>query len=170
MTNGVIKTKFGNAKIQPDGYYAITSGKEGNFSKKLHRLIFEDFYQSELPNDWIIHHEDGNKLNNEIWNLVPMTRREHQSLHTRSKQYAKGNILSNDTRRKMSIQRNTTGYRNVSINKKPECKQGFYYRYGYRENGKRKVISSVDINELKRKVLAKGLIWEEYSQDEPELN
>lgn len=76
-----IQTKFGTASISYEGYYRITSVKEGNLNKLLHRLVFEDFYQTELPSDWIIHHVDGNKLNNEIWNLVPMTKSEHAAIH-----------------------------------------------------------------------------------------
>ena len=63
-----IQTKFGTAKLRDDGYWDIVTVKEGNFKKLLHRLIFEDFYQITLPKDWIIHHEDGDKSNNEIWN------------------------------------------------------------------------------------------------------
>ena len=75
-----MKTKFGTAKII-SGYYRIISKEEGNYYKALHRLIFEDFYQIKLPADIVIHHEDGNKLNNEIWNLVPMTTAEHNTIH-----------------------------------------------------------------------------------------
>ena len=80
-----IATKFGNVGISDDGYYRVYSKKEGNYMKLLHRLIFEDFYQTKIPSDWIIHHEDGNKLNNEIWNLVPMTKQEHVTIHHTSK-------------------------------------------------------------------------------------
>ena len=80
-----VQTKYGTAGISDDGYYRIYSKKEGNHMKLLHRLIFEDFYQTELPSDWIIHHEDGNKLNNEIWNLIPMTKQEHVEIHHKGK-------------------------------------------------------------------------------------
>ena len=46
-TQKSIDTKFGKATIL-NGYYRITSTKEGNNNKSLHRLIFEDFYQSPL--------------------------------------------------------------------------------------------------------------------------
>lgn len=81
----IIQTKYGTAKINDKGYYQITSGKEGNHRKLLHRLIFEDYYNiklnEEFPEGIILHHNDENKLNNEIWNLIPMTREEHQRLH-----------------------------------------------------------------------------------------
>ena len=82
--SSAVQTKFGNVSMHK-GYLVITSRAEGNYGKSLHRLIFEDFYQCDLneefPEGVIIHHEDGNKLNNEIWNLVPMCRGEHAILH-----------------------------------------------------------------------------------------
>lgn len=75
-----IKTKFGTASVYGD-YYIITSKKEGNYRKRLHRLIIEDFYNILLPKDWVVHHDDGNKLNNEIWNLIPMPLGDHSTLH-----------------------------------------------------------------------------------------
>ena len=39
-----IKTKFGNAHIT-EGYYRICSHKEKNYGKRLHRLIYEDYYK-----------------------------------------------------------------------------------------------------------------------------
>lgn len=81
MTVDTLETKFGNARINHNGYYQITSKKEGNNGITLHRLIFEDFYKTKIPKGWDIHHEDGNPLNNEIWNLVPMTHEEHMRIH-----------------------------------------------------------------------------------------
>lgn len=76
-----IQTKFGTAKIGQNGYYKISSGKEGNFGKFLHRLIVEDFYNTTLPDDWVVHHDNGDKTLNEIWNLIPMPKSEHSWLH-----------------------------------------------------------------------------------------
>ena len=69
-----IQTKYGTARISRDGYFRIISGKEGNYGKHLHRLIFEDFYKIKLPKHIQIHHDDGDKLNNNIWNLIPLSR------------------------------------------------------------------------------------------------
>ena len=57
-----LHSKYGTAKISNDGYYRISSGKEGNNRKYLHRLIFEDFY-GPIPENCHVHHKDGNKLN-----------------------------------------------------------------------------------------------------------
>lgn len=112
-----IKTKFGTANIRNDGYYIITSNKEGNNGKLLHRLIYEDFYNIELHSDIVIHHKDENKLNNEISNLIPMTKTEHMKHHRIGKKlseetkqkmrenhprYWKGKTFSEESRKKMS--------------------------------------------------------------------
>lgn len=38
--------------------------------------------------------------------------------------------------------------------------------YGYYENGKRRYLSSVNLDKLKEKVLAKGLLWLELDNQE----
>lgn len=93
-----IETKFGKACII-NGRYHISTNEKGNRSKLLHRLIFEDYYKIKLPSHIVIHHDDGNPLNNEIWNLVPMTKAEHNVIHT------KGRKASLETRQKMSESR-----------------------------------------------------------------
>lgn len=95
-----IQTKFGNATLNNSGYYRITSSKEGNKGKLLHRVIFEDFYNikldEEFPEGIHIHHIDGNPLNNAIWNLMPMAKGDHSSMHN------KGSKLSEEHRRQIS--------------------------------------------------------------------
>lgn len=91
-----IKTKFGVAKIisTSDGYkrYLITSRKEGNKGKLLHRLIWEDFYNTEVPKGYTIHHKNGNSLDNCILNLQLMRDKDHRVLHHKNK------IVSNETK------------------------------------------------------------------------
>ena len=65
----LIETEFGKANINNKGYYHIVSTKEGNFSKKLHRLIYENHHKCCLLSNADIHHIDGDKLNNSIENL-----------------------------------------------------------------------------------------------------
>ena len=64
--------------------------KKGN--AKLHRLIMEDHLGRKLTSDEIVHHIDGNKLNNNINNLKVMTRGEHSRLH-RKMELEKGKKL-----------------------------------------------------------------------------
>ncbi len=54
---------------------------------------------------------------------------------------------------------NTTGYYRVYKQKDKRYEQGFIWRYRYYENGKEKVIVSVDIEKLEQKVKARGLPW-----------
>lgn len=72
----------------------------------------------------------------------------------------KDKIISDETKRKMSIAKNTTGILYVSKHKTKKCNQGFEWRYLYTVNGKQKSITSVDIGKLESKVKAKGLPWE----------
>ncbi len=76
-----IKTEFGTASII-GCYYRIKSSKEGNKDKLLHRLIFEKFY-GKIPEGGVVHHKDGDKTNNCIFNLQLMRAREHNSLHSK---------------------------------------------------------------------------------------
>lgn len=46
-----------------------------------HRIIVEDVLGRELTNEEIIHHADGNKLNNSPDNLKVVTRAEHIEIH-----------------------------------------------------------------------------------------
>lgn len=137
-----LHTKFGNVNINNMGYYVITTRKEGNNMKLLHRLIWEKYY-GEISLNIHIHHVDGNKLNNCIWNLDTLTHSEHSSLHNKGKEYSdetkmkmseakKGennpfynNHHSDETKIKMSKARNTTGYFRVIKHKCLDCKQGY---------------------------------------------
>ena len=53
--------------------------KKGNY--KLHRKIMEEHLGRKLNLNEIVHHIDGNKLNNNIENLKVMTRGEHSRYH-----------------------------------------------------------------------------------------
>lgn len=182
-----IETKFGSAYVDTNGYLRISSVKEGNHNKLVHRLTFEDFYKTKLPSNIIIHHDDGNRLNNNIWNLIPMTSSEHSLMHhtgvtfseerckkisesrkgfrytEESKQKMReaklGTSQSKETVIKRSKKLNKTGFFRVYIATNKSCKQGWDYCYNYTENGKRKEIHSVSIIKLKQRVLDKGLDW-----------
>jgi len=158
MNNETICTKFGNATKDGNGYYRISSVKEGNFSKLFHRLVFEDFYkislEEEFPNGIHIHHIDKDITNNEIWNLEPITPSDHQNIHH------KGISLSLKSKENMCKgHNNSTGFFRVGKTKTNSCNQGFTWVYRYYEGKHRKSLGSTDIKKLKEKVLAKGLEW-----------
>lgn len=167
-----IQTKYGIATInKKDGYYKITSRKEENQGKLLHRLIYADYHNIELDTSIHIHHIDGNKTNNSIDNLMPISHSEHASLHHKGKTLSDetkqklrdshlGMVASDETKLKQSKNKNTTGYFRVTKQVDKKTVQGFVWRYQYYENGKRKAISSVSFKRLKKMVLDKGLKWE----------
>lgn len=119
MSNA-LHTKWGTAKIQPNGYYRITSAREGNNNKDLHRLIFEDFYGFKIPKGYVIHHKNGIKTDNCILNLQLLSKKQHQMHHNSGEKHwtynnpmpaetrrkigeaSKGRIVSKETREKLS--------------------------------------------------------------------
>ena len=146
-TPTVLNTKFGKAYLDKrSGYYTIQSKP----AKQLHRVIFEDFY-GEIPEGYIIHHKNNNRLDNCILNLQLMPRKEHNKLHNGNLEYGL----------KTSRLQNTTGYFRVTKQSCKKCKQGFTYRYQYYDkNRNKKSIYGKTINKLRKKVISKGLHWE----------
>lgn len=146
MYEKTIKTKFGTAKIDKNGYYNISSKNEGNHKKLLHRLTYEDYYHVCLLPSVIIHHIDGNKKNNNINNLTPVYLNEHTKFHHRGVPNIKQST------------RNGLPYR-VNKEYSDRYSQGYFYKYRYTYNGKVKKLSSVNINKLHDKVINSDLPW-----------
>lgn len=153
--NESFETEFGKAVITQNGYIAINSGKNRTF---IHRLVWEK-YNGEIPDGYQIHHIDGNKLNNDISNLQLLSAEEHTRLHMLTNNPIKGKTRSLENKLNISKQQNKTGYFRVSKEYGKPYKKGFRYRYIYLENGKRKEIKSVNLDNLKEKVIEKGLPW-----------
>lgn len=152
----MLNTKFGNARKDKKGYYVITSRKEGNHGKYLHRLIYENVY-GEIPDNCIIHHKNKNPSDNCILNLELMTSSEHCFHHHNGFKHTK------ETKLKISENSTSTNYYRVYKHFNKKYKQGFIYRYEYKGEGQRKLISSVNINVLKEKVLAEGYDWVDFN-------
>ena len=97
-----LKTDFGNASLRKDGYYIITSSKEGNNGKLLHRLIWEKHY-GKIPCGYIVHHSNGIKTDNSIGNLQVLKASTHNSLHASGENHPMyGKQHSESTRKKMA--------------------------------------------------------------------
>jgi len=190
MTVGVLKTKFGNAKICNSGYYRISSKKEGNHGKMLHRLIFEDHHNIEIPEDSIIHHKDGNKLNNDIDNLILMSRGEHSTLHHIGMKHSdetkknfskmrKGHLVSEETRKKISKankgQKRTVNSKRLMSKNHYDCSGENNPMYGRRHSLEKKMEMSLDrnssgyfrVNKQKSKKVEQGFLWryQYYNED-----
>ena len=110
-TETKIKTKYGTAQIDSNGYYLITTSKEGYKNKRLHRLVYEDYHKVTLLENTVIHHKDGDKTNNCILNLEAMTAYDHKALHATGRIFAEEHILN------LSKSSNSTGYFRVVKNK-----------------------------------------------------
>lgn len=75
-----METKFGTATIN-NGYYQISTRKEGNHKKYLHILVWEDFYGKSIPEGYVIHHLNRDKTDNRIQNLQCCKASEHTRFH-----------------------------------------------------------------------------------------
>ncbi len=77
---GFVVTDSGYKKLlRPTHIRADGKGYVGE-----HTLVMESYIKRLLKSDEIVHHIDGDKLNNDIGNLKLMTEQEHKSLHARN--------------------------------------------------------------------------------------
>lgn len=67
------KRNRGDGYITKQGYHLVFDGKS---YVPAQRLAFPN-----LPKDWVVHHIDGDKLNNVLENLVPLTKKGHREAH-----------------------------------------------------------------------------------------
>lgn len=82
--DNISKSKIGIGKgysLKPNGYYEITMGE--NKGRSLHIVIMEKHIGRRLYANECVHHIDHNKTNNDISNLVVMTRSDHNRLHAK---------------------------------------------------------------------------------------
>lgn len=61
------------------GYLTFTRGQHKG--RRLHVVLMEQHLGRELGPDEVVHHIDGDRLNNALSNLAVMTRDEHSRLH-----------------------------------------------------------------------------------------
>lgn len=90
-----ITTPWGKAWLGNDGYWKI--GDHGKYhGRRLHLLIWENFYGCKVPEGFHIHHKNKNKQDNCILNLQLIRISEHHKLHNL------GNKKSEETKAKIS--------------------------------------------------------------------
>ena len=80
------KIKKMNLQINWKHYYINANGYLVNCEDRkhrylVHRRLIEEKIGRKLKNNEVVHHIDGNKLNNNINNLKLMTRKEHIEIH-----------------------------------------------------------------------------------------
>ena len=63
-----------------EGYKMVRNLETGGYDY-LHRRVMEVYLGRKLESYEVIHHKDGNKLNNDITNLEVIDRSVHMSLH-----------------------------------------------------------------------------------------
>ena len=164
-----ITTKHGTSLIN-EGYWVISRGNKKNHKKKLHRLLYEDYHKCTLFPNAIIHHKDGNKLNNRMDNLELMDRRTHVKLHHVGKKRTEESLINisngrkgipcrHEQKIKTSKRINSTGFFRVTKFNCSSCKQGFIWVYQYYVNGKQKQVRSTDLNKLKQKIVDNDFEW-----------
>ena len=57
--------------------------KDGKFMLNAHYVFCSYYRLTEIPQGFIIHHKDGNALNDSIDNLVMMTDKAHKEFHNK---------------------------------------------------------------------------------------
>lgn len=80
-----------NINRNEKGQFIYTNGK-GRYKRKIvngknklfHRFVWE-FYNGPIPKGYIIHHKNGNKLDNRLENLICISSKEHNLLHAKDR-------------------------------------------------------------------------------------
>ena len=78
---GIANRRGGNRKARTYNYggYECVSTTEGRYYT--HRKVMEEFLGRPLTSDEIVHHKNGNRMDNRIENLEITTRTEHQGVY-----------------------------------------------------------------------------------------
>lgn len=85
-----LEIKWKYLYINKQGY--LVNCEDRNNKYEVHRKVMEDYLGRKLKSSEIVHHIDGNKLNNDISNLVVVSRKEHINIHRKDLQKVKYKI------------------------------------------------------------------------------
>lgn len=85
-------TRGRTGAISKNGYRVFCRGKRSEAKRKYaHRMVWEKYF-GPIPAGCVIHHKDGNKLNNDIKNLQLMPKPQHAREHALSNKLGKDRI------------------------------------------------------------------------------
>ena len=70
----------GGARYLDHKGYVITWDQESGGYRREHQLIWEK-YNGPLPKGYIVHHKDGNRQNNNLYNLEAMPKLAHDKMN-----------------------------------------------------------------------------------------
>jgi HNH endonuclease len=78
-----VRTILNGPYLNKDGYYVVYVEEDNGlkYVTPYHRYVWEEYHQEKVPKGCVVHHKDCNKRNNDINNLVVMTRKAHAKLH-----------------------------------------------------------------------------------------
>ena len=71
------KNEYGKGYITKQGYHLTWTGSR---YEPTHRVLLKEAGHV-IPEGHVVHHVDGDKLNNKISNLVILSKSDHRSLH-----------------------------------------------------------------------------------------
>ena len=166
-----LHTKYGTACFinKGKGYYFISSSKEGNRGKALHRLIYEDYYNTKIPEGMQIHHLDEDTTNNDPLNLKLVSISEHNKIHKKGNTNTLGFKHSDKTKeilREQTKERWANPKYRQKICQKKRNKHASIIKGAFTPNGKRRFILKFKGKVLKSSVYPHTLVdW--FTQEYP---
>lgn len=86
-----IKRAFSGLYIDREGYKRFRNSR-----RLFHRYVAKRMIGRDLEEGEVVHHRDGNKMNNKRSNLQICTRRQHWWIHHRNNRYRRRRRYYND--------------------------------------------------------------------------
>lgn len=95
----------------------------------IHREIFKNHY-GDIPSNWVIHHKDENKLNNDLSNLELLSDSEHKKIHAT----LNNPMRKSEGRDKNALKQTNTGVLHLGTYKDKGYLKGYRWRYNDKVN------------------------------------